>query len=318
MDIEYLLLLQSLREKTAWLIPVLSKFCDLNVVLLPAVCLFLYLSIDKRTGFLSLLCFNVSEIANLLVKNVCCVYRPYIKDTRLTPPAKSTSYSFPSGHTMYATSMYGVIGAWQQKRHKWITALCIALILVTGFARNYLGVHTPQDVIVSVVLTLLCMLLCVKLAGHIEEHPEKRMPAVLSGAAVGIAVLVFLCVKPYPMDYDAEGKLLVDPYKTQTEVFQCIGKWLGFLAGSVLDALVIRYEIPESKPVRYIGGTAGGLLCFIGAIVLRKIKTLPLGAHWGGLLVYFLFWFLMIAVIPMMIQKISEKARHTSPAFKDK
>ena len=73
MDIQYLLLLQELREKTAWLVPVFSKFCDLNVVLLPALCLFIYLSVDRRAGLWALLSFNVSEIANLLVKNVCCV-----------------------------------------------------------------------------------------------------------------------------------------------------------------------------------------------------------------------------------------------------
>ena len=304
MDITYLLWLQELREKTAWLVPILSKFCDLNVVLLPAICVFLYLSVDKRAGLWALVSFHLSEIANLLVKNICCVYRPYIKDARLHPPKPSTSYSFPSGHTMYATSMYGSIGAWQWKRRKWLTVICVLLILVTCFSRNYLSVHTPQDVVVSLVLTVLCTALCYKILQHLEKEPERCLPAIFIGAILGIIVLVFLECKPYPMDHDASGELFVDPFNTKTEVYQCIGKWLGFLAGMAIDVRLTHYTIPERKPLRYGGGIVGGLLCFGGSILLHKAKTLPLGAHWGGFLVSLLLWLLVTGILPLILKKL--------------
>ncbi|MBP0973345.1 MAG: phosphatase PAP2 family protein [Oscillospiraceae bacterium] len=305
MDITYLLWLQDLREATPWLVKILSVFCDLNVVLFPAICFFLYLSVDKRTGLWGLLSVHVSEIANLLVKNICCVYRPYVKDTRLTPPTKSTSYSFPSGHTMYATSTLGTIGVWQRKKHVWITVICVFLILVTGFARNYLGVHTPQDVVVSVILTGLCVWLCHKILQHLAENPDHRLPAILIGAAVGIIVLVFLECKPYPMDYDADGKLLVDPYNTKTEVYQCIGKWLGFLIAMVIDIQFTHYAIPEKKAVRYIGGAVGAVLSFAGSVAIHKLKTFPFGDHWGGLLVGLLIWAVVYGVYPLILIKLS-------------
>ena len=125
--------------------------------------------------------------------------------------------------------------------------ICVVLILVTGFSRNYLGVHTPQDVVVSVILTALCVYLCQRLLQYLDAHPSYRIPAILLGAMAGIIVLVYLDIKPYPMQCDSSGTLLVDPFRTKAEVFQCIGKWLGFLAGLLIDLKYVRYSIPEKK-----------------------------------------------------------------------
>ena len=40
---------------------------------------------------------------------------------------------------------------------KLVSVILVLLILVTGFSRNYLGVHTPQDVIVGLRETVILM-----------------------------------------------------------------------------------------------------------------------------------------------------------------
>ncbi|MBR3629313.1 MAG: hypothetical protein IKN55_02430 [Oscillospiraceae bacterium] len=133
------------------------------------------------------------------------------------------------------------------------------------------------------------------------------MPTVLIGAAAGVGVLIFLSVKSYPMDYDAEGKLLVDPFSTQAEVYQSVGKWLGFLGGIVIDRKLTHYVIPQTKSVRLTGGSAGALLCMAGMIYIHKAKHLPLGAHWGGFLVCFVMWLFLIGIVPMLLQKLDSR-----------
>jgi undecaprenyl-diphosphatase len=64
-----------------------------------------------------------------------------------------TSYSFPSGHTLFATTFFGGLAVllWPRLRHPTARVLvwlaCSALILLIGFSRVYLGVHYPSDVL---------------------------------------------------------------------------------------------------------------------------------------------------------------------------
>jgi len=79
------------------------------------------------------------------------------------------SYSFPSGHALYAACFYGVL-AWlitariQNKSLRiliWLLAVLLALMI--GLSRVYLGVHYPSDVVAGfaagVVLVLTVTLI---------------------------------------------------------------------------------------------------------------------------------------------------------------
>ncbi len=112
-------------------------------------------------GFFLLFSQSAGSFINNFIKNYACVYRPWIRDPRITPPAKAlegaTGYSFPSGHSQNVMSEYGASGYElkkkdrAQKRHAWAWAvtLCASIILLIGFSRNFLSVHTPQDVAVG-------------------------------------------------------------------------------------------------------------------------------------------------------------------------
>lgn len=64
-----------------------------------------------------------------------------------------TGYSFPSGHSATAMTLYGLLGYWfarssHRKRNRvWIGLTAVGLILAVGFSRIYLGVHFLSDVL---------------------------------------------------------------------------------------------------------------------------------------------------------------------------
>lgn len=105
----------------------------------------------------------------------------------------AASSSFPSGHAMSATVVYGTVAyllARLQKR-RWARALtlflAVVMILLICFTRLYLGVHYPSDVIAGIIVGLawsgFCMatleaslVLARRRAPTLVEHEEKPTP----------------------------------------------------------------------------------------------------------------------------------------------
>lgn len=74
--------------------------------------------------------------------------RPELFDSGYT----ASFYSFPSGHATIAVGFYGTLTllvAWRLSGfRRWVVVLVsVALVLLIGFSRLYLGVHYPTDVL---------------------------------------------------------------------------------------------------------------------------------------------------------------------------
>ena len=155
MDIDYLLLLQNFREATGNIFtPFFYAVSEFAISFWPiAFFALVYWAYDKKTGFWFLLNIAGANFLNGILKLTACVYRPWIRDSRIVPAGNSlfsaTGYSFPSGHSTCAGAFYGSIGVNQWKKRKWVSVTAFVFAALTLFSRNYLGVHTPQDVIVG-------------------------------------------------------------------------------------------------------------------------------------------------------------------------
>lgn len=191
MDIEYLLFLQNFRnainDALTPFMEMISLFAVTYLVIFPA---FVYWCVDKRSGLYTLASYNVCVAVNAVVKLTACVYRPWIRDARILPAGDSittaTGYSFPSGHTVSAGPLYGGLAVSTWEKMRWISVLCIICIALTGFSRNYLGVHTPQDVLVGLTESVLVLWGMSALFKYLANHPEKENIFLLIGIVFGM------------------------------------------------------------------------------------------------------------------------------------
>lgn len=166
---------------------------------------------DKKWGFRFFFIGLVGNTLNQLLKAVFLIPRPWVQDPSFTivESAKeaATGYSFPSGHTQTAVTVFGTAAKWLKRR--WVTVCCIALILLTGFSRMYLGVHTPLDVGVSFLTGAICVLGISALFDRIENDPKKKVIFAASAAAFAFVLLFYVLFAPAREannpEFDAHG-----------------------------------------------------------------------------------------------------------------
>ena len=308
MDIQYLLWLQELRNATGGVFDeFFNALSKIAVDLMPFLPFVIFWVVDRKWGYRFILTLGIADLLNGIIKLTVCAYRPWIRSDLIEPAGDSkvaaTGYSFPSGHTTEATSVYGTTVAWQHKKKRWLAVLCGVLIALTGFSRNFLGVHTPQDVLVGFSVTLI--LIVIVGYGQRKTDGDDRKLDILSiiGALAVIATLIYITVKPYPMDY-VDGVLLVDPAKMMNDTFKACGAFIGFLAGSYIERHHIRYDIPAGAKNLPILGFVGFMIAFAWKEFLAPATiVLAFGGHWGNFISRCLLWLFVVAIWPFVIKK---------------
>jgi undecaprenyl-diphosphatase len=116
--------------------------------LLAVAILVLYLKGWKLSAVLLSVSTTGGALLTFVLKVLFERARPELFDSGYT----AFSYSFPSGHATVAVGFYGaltLILAYRLRGFmRWSVAACgVALVLLIGFSRLYLGVHYPTDVL---------------------------------------------------------------------------------------------------------------------------------------------------------------------------
>ena len=249
---QYLLWLQGIRNGflDSFLMTVTDFVSSPVVYVFVAV---LYWCFQKRVAVFLAMNISVGSMANQLLKNIFCVYRPWILYPELKPvPAAlegATGYSFPSGHTQLASTEFLSIASWQRKR-KWLVALCIFMTLMVMFTRNYLGVHTIWDVLVSALLACVVIFLNEKLLAWVEKGKNRDFWVFGIGMVLTHAALAYTSLKSYPMDYNENGVLLVDPKEMIVDCYLGAGCLAGFLLGWILERRCLGFSTEVSGKTR--------------------------------------------------------------------
>ena len=310
MDITYLLFLQDLRESAHNLpTPFMEWISLFAVTWLPLIPIFIYWCVDKKKGLYLLASLTVCRACTSLLKLTACVYRPWIRDTRIIPVrhaiATAGGYSFPSGHTSTATVVCGGIAAIFRERGKALVLLCLGMIVLTAFSRNYLGVHTPQDVVVGLCLGAAALYGVARLFALLEAHPEWENRILFCGFLFAAAALAYIALKSYPMDYGADGNLLVKPGHMMRGGFRNMGLLMGFCAGRYVEKRWVRFRVT--------GVDAKGVtLAFLGFALLSLLQAcldallkVAFGGHWGRLLTAFILAFFSVAIWPAVLRRFT-------------
>lgn len=309
LDLQYLMVLQNLREATGGIFDeFFNGLSKVAVDIMPLLPCLVFWCLSRKWGYRYILTLWGGEVVNGIVKLSVCAYRPWIRSDQINPAGDSktaaTGYSFPSGHTMCATGMYGTTAVAEYRKRKWLAVLCIVLILLTGFSRNFLGVHTPQDVIVGMTETALVVLgigLLMKWMGD----SQKRIDIMsIVGIAVVIGTILFIKLKAYPLDYKEDGTLLVDPEKMMPDTFKGCGGLLGLIIGAFIERRWIRYRIPEGHALLPVLAAVGlGLVYSWNTFFTKPFCVQPLGDQWGKFAAGLAVSIFTVVIWPLVIRK---------------
>lgn len=268
-----------------------------ELVVIAVICA-LYWCVNKKLAYRLGFVYFISGLAVQTVKLIYKIPRPWVLSEGIQPVDKAlegaTGYSFPSGHTQSATAFYGTIA--HNTKSKGIQALMLFFILSVAFSRMYLGVHTPMDVSVSLILTLLIIIGCNYAID--KKMIYKLRQEVFTGILLMIpmAMLVYGTVQVYTGSIDIENSL---------DYFKSAGAAVGFIAGWYLETNYLKFDEKQgnivSKVCRYVLGVAmllglkSGLKVLIGDGIV------------AGFVRYAITIFFGIYVYPLVFCKVNEK-----------
>ena len=277
----------------------ITKFGEEEAFLV--IALILFWCIDKYVGYYTLSVGFIGTIASQFMKLWFRIPRPWELDGNFTILEQAREgaggYSFPSGHTQSAVGTFGSIAATTKNRKICITAIVIAALV--AISRMYIGVHTPLDVGVSVLLSAF---LIFAVRPFVFKNRRIGMP-ILLGVMVLMAVgyLCFVEFYKFPAEVFATENYMHGRENTYTLLGALIGlvivyivdeKWLNFSVKAVWWAQILKVAIGLVLVLAVKAGMKGTLNAAFGEIAGRAVRyglivivagiLWPLSFRWFG------------------------------------
>ena len=169
--------------------------------------------------------------------------RPWVLDPNFKPVGSAietaTSFSFPSGHTASAGSLFFPMAFSGRRWWRWLLAL---MPFVVGFSRMYLGVHTLLDVGCALAITVVFAAIVQGVSQ--TKLWEKPQAVALGLLAFSAAVLIYAFCRQ-----DVTRDMLEDCIKAAAAgVGFAVGyfiekKWIGFDAKAVWWMQIIKVAV---------------------------------------------------------------------------
>lgn len=289
MDINYLLFLQELRNASGGIFDsfVLSLTALGEASITWGLLALVYWCIDKRAGQLMALNVSFASTLNQGLKNIFKIERPWVRDERVVPVQSALShaggYSFPSGHATRGTAVWG---AWAKRlwnqREKGLSLLCAAVCLVVAFTRNYLGVHTPQDVIVALVMGAVLIFAL----DYALEWTEKGENRDLIIGVIGCAIFLLLMLKVGCLTNAGAG--------------------VGILFGWIVERRWIKFETDGALGKRAFRFVLGCLVLVLFYTIPNVVLSLFMAGKYAGFFSNFLFAVMLMAGYPFVFSKLEK------------
>ena len=260
--------------------------------------------VSKWEGYYLMTIAFCGTVLNQFLKLICRVPRPWVRDPNFTivesARAEATGYSFPSGHTQNAIGLFGGMARWGGRRGVRLGLPTLALVI--AFSRMYLGVHTPADVGVSLVLAAALVLGLYPLMRRAQEKPRYMGYVLAAMLVVSGAFVVFVETCGFPADMDAENLA-----SGIGNAWKMLGAVAGMTLAWLLDRRYIHFETQAVWWVQVIK-VAVGMALLLAIKSGLKAPLLALLGHEGlaGGVRYFLLVLVAGAVWPLVFRPMSK------------
>ena len=276
---ELMLAITTLGEETAFLV----------------IALIVFWCVDKKKGYYVMTVGFLGTMANQFLKLLCRVPRPWVLDPNFSileqAREAATGYSFPSGHTQSAVGTFGSLAVMADK--KWQIRTCIAIAVLVGFSRMYIGVHTPSDVLVSAGIA--CVLIGILMKPVLQGGDREMRILIWLMSGVAIAFLLFVHLWPFPAD--------IDPHNYESGLKNAY-TMLGCLAGvAIVYAADKKLDFPVHALwwVQIIKVVAGLLL----VLAVKELTRTPLELLLGSPLIARSVRYCLLIVVAGIIWPLS-------------
>lgn len=210
--------------------------------------LIVFWCVNKRQGYYILSVGFVGTIMNQFLKLWFRIPRPFELDPdfKCLPAAfeGASGFSFPSGHTQSSVGTFGGIA--HSTKNRWVKGVAIGIAVIVPFSRMYVGVHTPQDVLVAAIMALV---LIFAFKPIVYGKDGKYMPVLLAAmSALAIAYLCFVELYEFPKDVNFErlesgiesAYTLLGALMGMLVVYFADEKWLRFPTKAVWWAQILK------------------------------------------------------------------------------
>ena len=227
--------------------------------------LLVFWCIDKWEGYYLLSVGLTGTVINQFLKLWFRIPRPWVKDPSFTivesARAEATGYSFPSGHTQSSVGVFGSAARWH--RQKTVRLVCILLCVLVPLSRMYLGVHTPADVGVSVIVALALVFGLYPVIRKAADSPKTMRTLLACMVALAAGYLAFVSLYPFPADVDVSNL----SHGTKN-AYTMLGCMLGVWAVYEVDSRWTRFDTEAPLP---------GQICKL-ALGLGLLLAIKIGA----------------------------------------
>ena len=273
----------------------ITKLGDETMFIVAAIVVFWCFS--KKSGYYLMAAGVCGTVVNQTLKITCRVPRPWVKDPGFTivesAREAATGYSFPSGHTQNGVVVWGGIA--RITRAKALRVLGIAVAVLVGLSRMYLGVHTPADVSVAAVCGVILVLGLYPVFDKSDDDPRYITYTFAAIAALALAAALYVELRNWPAD--------IDGHNLASAIKNCY-TMLGCALGALIAAPVERRYVKFQTHAPWWGQILKVAIGFGLMMALKGGLKAPLTALFGGHAIahtvrYGIMVFLAIAVWPM-------------------
>ena len=260
--------------------PVLDTFFSLithlgEETIFIVVGLIFYWCINKKQGYFLFFVGLFGTVVNQFLKLWFRIPRPWVKDPEFTivesARAEATGYSFPSGHTQSSVGLFGGIAA--TRKEKVIKAIMLVLCLLVPFSRLYLGVHTPLDVGVSILVAVVLIFAFKFLTDWAMQKPMNMRILMYSILALCLGFVLFVEFYNFPSDIDTQN------YESGlSNGYKMLGTFLGLYISFEIDHKYVQFKTGGHILVQTLKTSLG----LVPLILIKSLLKEPLLALCGG------------------------------------